>query len=599
MSAPRKFQRRLYENAALLAVRKYRTIVLFWARRCRKSTTLGSIAFDEMSKEPGRSVIAASASLLLGTELVGMTLTATEQAALVANEAAAMQRVFSANAEDAKLDFKCANGETGKVYAGLTPEDFAELYKSSKLELRLYHDKTTYSRLKIIAPNPATARGWAGTVLRDEAGYTPAGLENDLRVATKPIMDTDPTFKMIYASNLCPDDRHPFFEMTMPPVDLSLSKNAQGNFYRGQTGVMVHRVTLSDAYAAGHVLYDDFGKPLTYEQFVAKPENKLGKDINYDLNHKSGGSAAIDLSALLTAQRRGASQCAFVYIDCDADWQRALQLLRALVTNGKVGLGFDVATTTNEKSNPSSLTVTEQVGVERLQRLVAVWKEKQPQVARERLKDVIRVVRERPAGGPAVRLCIDATNEKYFAEDTRAEISGMIPISLIVSSVSVDPLPVGYKTAINYKTLLGDLYSTAINDNRYGLPPDAYVKKDHRLTVKDKGLYACTPDDDGAHGDTFDSGKLAEYSLIATGGALTSVAGIRLGASAVSRSRFVPRALAGVRGVRMAVAAFWGLTIRGRQENPFATRLWLNAMRFCQGWQSALRSILDVRRGAS
>jgi hypothetical protein len=72
----KRFVRRAYENVALVAVRKERVITLFWARRCRKSTNLGAIAFDEMSKEAGRTVIAASASLLLGTELVNMTVSA-------------------------------------------------------------------------------------------------------------------------------------------------------------------------------------------------------------------------------------------------------------------------------------------------------------------------------------------------------------------------------------------------------------------------------------------------------------------------------------------------------------------------------------------
>ena len=202
MISTRKFHRREYENAALVAVRESRLLTLFWARRCRKSTTLGSIAFDEMSQAVGRTVIAASASLLLGTELVGMTLTASEQAAIVTGEATAMQSLFQDRAGEA-LSFKCADSETQKVYGHMKPEDFADLYKSSKLEMRLYFDRTSYSRLKVIAPNPATARGWAGTVLRDEAGYTGAGLENDLRIATKPIIDTDPSFKLIYASNLC------------------------------------------------------------------------------------------------------------------------------------------------------------------------------------------------------------------------------------------------------------------------------------------------------------------------------------------------------------------------------------------------------------
>ena len=196
MSAPRQWVRREYQKVALVAVRQTRILGLFWARQCRKSTTLGDIAFDEMSREPGRNVIAASASLLLGTELVSKTVTATEQAVIVGREAAAMRAAMEHSAADsrAKIQLVAANAETGAVYDGLTPDDFTDLYKSGRLEMRLMFDRTAYSRLRVIAPNPATARGWTGTVLRDEIGFIRN--EAEVQAAVKPIIDTDPTFKI-------------------------------------------------------------------------------------------------------------------------------------------------------------------------------------------------------------------------------------------------------------------------------------------------------------------------------------------------------------------------------------------------------------------
>lgn len=511
MISTRKFKRREYEQAALVAVRESRLLTLFWARRCRKSTTLGSIAFDEMSQGFGRTVIAASASLLLGTELVGMTLTASEQAAIVTGEATAMQALFQDEANAKSLAFKCADSETQKVYGHMKPEDFADLYKSSKLEMRLYFDRTSYSRLKVIAPNPATARGWAGTVLRDEAGYTSAGLENDLRIATKPIIDTDPSFKLIYASNLCPDDRHPFFEMTMPNADAALPVNPMGNFYRSQTGALIHRVTLADAYSAGHVLFDDKGKPLTYDQFCAQPGNKLGLEISYKLNHVMGGAAAIDLLALLTAQTRGARDCAFVFVADEADFRHALDLLRDLLGAGQVGVGFDVATTEGEQSNPSSVTITERVGTERVQRLVVCWKERKETVQRHRIRELLLAIRNRPAGGPPRRLCIDASNERLFADGTSDAMRDICPVEPVINGASIQPA--GYEKPINYKTFLGDMYCAAVNENHVTMPSDKYVKDDHRLVLKTGGAYKCDADNEGRHGDTFDSGKLAEYAL--------------------------------------------------------------------------------------
>jgi hypothetical protein len=513
-----KRTRRKYQQVSLVAVRQTRQVFLNWARRCRKSTTLGDIAFDEISKEAGRTVIAASASLLLGRELVGMTLSSAEHAMIVAREAEAMREVFEAGAANEGLDLKVADTAKDKVLNGLTAEDFADLYKSSRMELRLYFDKTKYSRELIIAPNPATARSWRATVVRDEAGYTSTALETELRVATDPMMRDTPDLKIIYASNLPTDDRHPAFEDTMPREITASSEeeqfpaNPSGHLYIGQTGKLVHRVALKDAYAAGHQLFDDHGQAMTYEQARQFPQIKSGWDVSYALNHKAGGSAAIDIMALLTSQRRGAGQCAFVYVESDAEWQYALGLLRGLLKGGDVGLGFDVASTTGETSNPSSITVTERSGLERAQRLVAAFKSKRRAVMSSRLQDVVRVVRERPTGGPGKRLCIDASNERLAAEETSEDLSPMIPVELVINSVSIQPP--GYQEKINYKTYLGDLYSTAVNDNRYALPPDEYIKLDHRLPTKDGGRYFCTPEPDGKHGDTFDSGKLAEYALM-------------------------------------------------------------------------------------
>jgi hypothetical protein len=521
--------RRQYQKVALVAVRKVRSMVLLWARQCRKSTTLGEIAFDEMSRERGRNVIAASASLLTGGELISKTLSAAEQAQIVTRQAAAVQAAMTQCASTAEgLQLKCANSDTGKVYPNLSAEDFTDLYRSSRLEMRLYHDRTSYSRLLVIAPNPATARGWTGTVVRDEAGFTHAALERDLQIAVKPIMDTDPSFKLVYASNLPRDDRHPFFEMTLPDPGAEFKPNKDGHFYRGQNGILIHRVALADAYAAGHVLYDTReGKPMTYEDFCQDPANRLGLNESYRLIHEFGGAAAIDLLALTTSQRRGIGQCGFFQVQSDGDFEQAMTWLHEHLGNGEVGIGIDVATTTGDTSNPTSVTVTERKGIERTQVLVTVWKERKPQVARERFRRIIEMVRHRPDGGRARRVCIDSTSEKYFAEETGDELGHLVGFELVVASKSIEPA--GYTEPTNYKTYLGDLYSASVNNNRYEMPADQYFKEDHRLVIKDRGLYVCEAQPDGRHGDTFDSGKLAEWALQSSNGALSSVEGIRMG----------------------------------------------------------------------
>ena len=514
-----KRERRAYQNVALVAVREVRQIALYWARRCRKSTTLGDIAFDEMSKEAGRMVIAASASLLLGKELVGVTISAAEQAMIVMNEASAVRAVFEDGADEKRLDFKVADSSKDKILTGLTPDDFAELYQSSRMELRLYFDRTHFSRLQVIAPNPATARSWRATVLRDEAGFTNPNFETELRNATDPMMRDTPDLKIIYASNLSSNDRHPYFTTTLPrevtaeTEDEEFPANPSGHLYIGQDGILVHRVALKDAYAAEHRLFDDHSQPMTYEECRAFPQFKSGWDETYALNHKSGGAAAIDLIAHINGQRRGVGRCNFIYVENDSDIRRACLLLAAVLKSGPVGIGWDVASTTGEKSNPSSVTFTENCGGERLQRVVVVFKQRRGKIARQWVRDLIAVVRARPSGGPARRLTIDGSNDRLFAQEVQDEFLGIVPVEIVLNGANVDPLPPGYRDTINYKTYLGDLYCAAVNDGRTALPPDDYIKADHRLTTKDGGRYACTPDSEGRHGDTFDSGKLAEYAL--------------------------------------------------------------------------------------
>src|SRR5690606_9594079 len=91
-----------------------------------------------------------------------------------------------------------------------------------------------------------------------------------------------------------------------------------------------------------------------------------------------------------------------------ADWMHALDRNAT-----KCGLGLDVGTTTNKKSNPCVLTLSQKVGNEVRFPLIVRWKSKDPEVAKAIIRAVI--VGLQSVGLRARRLCIDATNERYFA----------------------------------------------------------------------------------------------------------------------------------------------------------------------------------------
>lgn len=551
-----KRSRRPYQTVALAVQKERRIVGYYWARRCRKSTTLGDIYFQEMSTEPGRTVIGCSASLLLGKELIGMTLTAMEQAEILASEAAAVRSSMESNASEHDLNFRIANTETGREYkTKLSESAFTDLYQARSMELRLYFDNTRYSRELILAPSIQTFRSYRALVGFDEFGYMPPAQAKDLVNSADAMMRDTQDRRMIFACNLSLGDNHPWFEMTMPKEVTAASEeeqfppNERGHLYIGQTGMLIHRVALKDAYAAGHMLYDDLSQPMTYQQARVFPPMRGGWDVSYGLGHKPGGASVIDIIAMATAQRKGVGQCSFVYIEDDADLKRALNLLRETLTDGPVGMGFDVATTTAEVSNPSSVTVREKIGGEYFDRLKVVWKERKPQIARARLSEIIKTVRNRPHGGPARRLCIDASNERYFAEETADILAPLIPVRLVIAGNIVEPRPAGYAEKdgnINYKTWLGDLEATTVNDGRLALPPDAYVKSDYRMVMKDAGKFICVPDPEtGAHGDMFDSGKLAGFSLMGAAGAITPdlLKQIHIGSNNTRLPVFIPRRL--------------------------------------------------------
>jgi hypothetical protein len=288
------------------------------------------------------------------------------------------------------------------------------------------------------------------------------------------------------------------------------------------------------------VLYDDEkGDEISPEESRRRALDKDAWDRNYGCKFVVGGSAAIGLIELDNAQRRGLGTCRFVPVACDDDFAAGLNDLATHLGAGKVGVGVDWASTEKEGSNPTAVTVTEEWDGIYWQRAVFVWKAANPELQRFRLREIIHTIGQR--GQPARRLCQDATGDRLFCRDVAKDLGGLVPVESVVMSESVD-LP-GYDTPISKKTHTGDLYVASIHDNRHALPPERYIREDHRAPKKIKGLYTCEVGPDGKHGDTFDSGKLALRALTSAAGAITSMVGIRSGANPTKRPQFLPRKL--------------------------------------------------------
>lgn len=181
------------------------------------------------------------------------------------------------------------------------------------------------------------------------------------------------------------------------------------------------------------------------------------------------------------------------------------------LTGGTIGVGKDLGTTENKTSNPSSITVTEQVGRMFHVRLVVTWKTSDPDVSEAILQCVMDDI---AAAHQCKRLCLDASNEIFFATKLKKKFILICSVELVKGGAKID-----YKgESMDSKTLLGNLYINLFEDSLITLPLGNWLRDDHRLVTKDRGSFKTNLGRNGEHGDTFDSGKLSIWAIVKGGG---------------------------------------------------------------------------------
>jgi hypothetical protein len=638
--------RRPYQEAVVTTFikDKARLWALLWERQAGKSSTMAEFALYEMLKYRNRTVIYASASLLLSQEITLKTAVRANQSVqqLVEGDAAALKefadgaqstiefemkgvsaigglkeiyqcpkavrcrpsqmilnrprtvfwpegRDFSAwlpalraaKKAGRTIEFKTFDASTDKELIGgqgasaknISAASFAELFSQQRLEFRVYHSNTSYSRTKVIAPNIATARSWSGTVLLDEVAF----IRNlrELMNALLPVITADKSFKLILSTTPPEfDDTHYSFELLAPAAGAEFTPTPAGNWYTSESGIRVHRADAFDTALAGKKIFDlKSGAEITPAEAFQRAPNKDGHRIAHWLTWMLGGSAACDLLRLRTAQERGVNQCQNFQINSDADMTPALnwlsqnvggkgfisspppppprmptnydiyqwnrqpyadpayeKLYREAIAQNQaaaprqssscssspsklaIGIGFDVATSTKGKSNPSVVSILEEHGLEWIVRCRFIWKTKDPEIANQRILSILNALERRGIRPRA--LAQDATNERYYAEQNRKYFRAKVPVVLVVASEAVDKP--GLDKPTNWKEYLGHQLIAKLDDNNLTLPPDEYTRTDYRLVMKDRGRIVCEPNDQGMHGDCFDADKLAGHALGAT-----------------------------------------------------------------------------------
>jgi hypothetical protein len=199
------------------------------------------------------------------------------------------------------------------------------------------------------------------------------------------------------------------------------------------------------------------------------------------------------------------------------------------LTDGPVGVGMDIATSDGPTSNPASITVTQATAGRLLERLVISWKTRDEAVARAMLSTVLH---DLVSVGTLSILAtsLDASSEVFFAQRLAKELGHLCRFKLIKGGENMT----FQGQTLRSKELLGNLYVNAHTDGILGTPEAAFIKEDRRLVTKSRGLFVTLTGKGGKHGDTFDSGKLARWSLLSSGPA--EAAGVGLSPSARIRS---------------------------------------------------------------
>jgi hypothetical protein len=181
------------------------------------------------------------------------------------------------------------------------------------------------------------------------------------------------------------------------------------------------------------------------------------------------------------------------------------------VGDGPLALGVDLGTTTGKTSNPTAIALVECDGLERIVRLAARWKTDKPEVTKGAL---LMICAELVRRGKALRAVhIDSSNERFFAADCRAALSGLVRVELAVLGRRVD-----YRgEPMNLKTRACGRVENAAIDNRLRLPAADWIAKDLRQMTKQAGTYTAEVEADGAHADFFIALALALDVLEASG----------------------------------------------------------------------------------
>ncbi len=294
----RKYQKEAFTD------RKTGILILFWSRQIGKSFTLAAWCVDRMLTRPGRLITVLSNSRDNGAEL------------------------------NQKIREVC-----DMLGQALEQEDASAdaTYENMNMESRI-HVGGKVSRVKVLAANPRTARGFSGDLILDEFAFHENG--KAIWEAAEPILSSNPDY-------LCRIASTPNGVMNM--------------FYQMVTSGLykVIKVRRSDAWQQGLNIYH----PVTREKITPQEArdaaiDKQAYDQNYELVWAS------ENSKLLTMDLIGAAEDNSVGVICEQEWSP--EALVRIEKMENIYVGVDVG----RKRDISVISLLEKLGQQHFIRAV-------------------------------------------------------------------------------------------------------------------------------------------------------------------------------------------------------------------------------------
>lgn len=480
-------------------------LILHWSRQIGKSFTLASWAVDrlltQLQKNPTWLITVLSNSRDNGAEFV-----------LKCHEVCRLMGVAEVKLEEERA-LKIA--EIGDAAVYVEEDQSPDLqYENMRMEVRILVNGRI-GRIKVLAANPRTARGFSGDLILDEFAFHEDS--NAIWEAAEPILSSNPEFVCRIAS----------------------TGNGKHNmFYRMVTSgsFAVSRVSRTEAHRQGVKVYDpNTRQPITPEEARRKALDKRAYDQNYELTFND------ENMALLTAELIQSAQRALIPID-EQEWT-STSLARMFRAEGELFVGVDVG----RNRDISVVTVLEKVGnTKRVIGMLRMAGMRLPAQQRQ-IEPVCRLPKFRKLCGDMTGLglgLIEYLQEAPGVGFTRVEGVNFSTTEPITERLRNDGRKA--ETAKVTEIMATDLLG-CFEDRCIEIPADeelhADLRKPEKITSPGGKVSIAASRDDAGHADHFWSIALANRASLGSRGALTSAEGIITGKPAGNCPHFTPRRL--------------------------------------------------------